>query len=165
VAGLDRAIHSCAETLERWDQLLPEGLAGVLKKLVASIRMRRPRIIVTHDHRDDDDWLDHGHHKALGALVEMAARAAANPRVPGVPPHVVEEFVTIAPKQITADVTLPVGNEMRKKLVAANKSQFEPAKFSEVAQRETERYIVRWRAKGADKPADGSLLATFAKKK
>jgi LmbE family N-acetylglucosaminyl deacetylase len=163
VQGRERAIHSCVDTLEKWDEILHEGVAGLLKKLVASIRMKRPRVIVTHDARDDDDWLDHGHHKALGALVEIAARAAADPRYAGVPPHVVEEVITIAPKQVPADLTLAVGNEMRKKLVAANTSQFEPAKFAEVAQRTDERYVVRWRAKGVDKVEGGSLLGLFAK--
>ena len=165
VAGRERAIHACHETLERWDVIIPDGVATMLKKLVTSIRMKRPRVIVTHDHRDDEDWLDHGHHKALGALVEIAARAAADPRVPGIPPHVVEELVSIAPKQFPADVTLTLGNDMRKRLVAANTSQFEPAKFAEVAQRTEERYVVRWRAKGTEKPPGGSYLAQLAKAK
>ncbi|HVH43916.1 MAG TPA: PIG-L family deacetylase [Labilithrix sp.] len=162
VKGPDRAVHSCGETLERWDALLPDGIAGLLKKLVASIRTRRPRLIVTHDHRDDDDWLDHGHHKAFGALVEMAARAAADPRVPGDPPHVIDEFVTIAPKQVPADVTLQTGAEMRKKLMAANASQFEAQKYAEISERAVERYVVRWRAVGLPPPRAGSLMASFA---
>ena len=85
-----------------------------------------------------------------------ASCAAADPKVPGGPPHVVEEFVTIAPKQAQADVTLQTGTDMRKRLMAANKSQFELQKFVEIAQRATERYVVRWRAKGAEKPAGGS---------
>jgi LmbE family N-acetylglucosaminyl deacetylase len=160
-SGRERAVHACAETLERWDVLLPDGLAGLLRKLVASIRTRKPRVIITHDYRDDEDWLDHGHHKALGAMVELAARAAADFKIPGGPPHVVEEFVTIAPKQAQADITLQTGTDMRKRLMAANKSQFELQKFTEIAQRATERYVVRWRAKGAP---PGPTLMMLTKK-
>lgn len=163
VQGPGRAVHACAETIEKWDKLLPGGIAGVLKELVASIRTRRPRVIVTHDPRDDEDWLDHGHHKALGALVDIAARAAADWHVPGGPPHVVEELITIAPKQVAPDVTLDVGIEMRKKLMAANTSQFDPKKFYEVAERGKERYVVRWRAARTPLPPGGSLLAVFTK--
>jgi hypothetical protein len=31
-----------------------------------------------------------------------------------------------------------------------HESQFQPEKYSEVAQRHTERYVIRWRAKGVD---------------
>jgi LmbE family N-acetylglucosaminyl deacetylase len=163
VRGHERAVHACGETLERWDEQLPGGIGGIVEKLVASIRSRRPRVVVTHDHRDDDDWLDHGHHKAFGALVEIAARAAADPNVPGGTPHVVEELVAIAPKQVEATITLQVGSEMRKKLIAANTSQFEAQKVAEIAPRSAERYVVRWRAKGSELPPDGSLLAAFTK--
>jgi LmbE family N-acetylglucosaminyl deacetylase len=162
VEGHDRAVHACAEVYERWDEILPGGLSGLLNKLVASIRTKKPRVIVTHDHRDDDDWLDHGHHKALGALVEMAARAAANPRAPGGPPHVVEEVVAIAPKQVNAEIQLPVGTDMRKRLMLAHASQFETQKYAEVAERKTERFVVRWRAKGVEAPG-GSVLGLLVK--
>jgi LmbE family N-acetylglucosaminyl deacetylase len=167
VEGLERAAHACAETYERWDSLLPGGLPGLLAKLVEDIRTRRPRVVVTHDPRDDEDFLDHGHHKALGALVDVAARAAADPRYPGGAPHVVEELVTIAPKQADADVTLPVGNTMRKKLMLVHASQFEAPKFADVGQRTTERFVVRWRSSskgspGAQAPRGGSLFATLA---
>lgn len=161
VKGRGRAVHACAETLERWDHVLPDGIAGTLKLLVANIRARKPRVIVTHDPRDDDDWLDHGHHKAFGILVDLAARAAADWHVPGGAPHVVEELVTIAPLQVRADIALDVGGEMRKRLMAANASQFEAQKFFEIGQRSTERFVVRWRAAGAPVSPAGSTLASL----
>jgi LmbE family N-acetylglucosaminyl deacetylase len=162
VEGLGRVTHACAETYERWDALLPAGLAGVLTKLVEDIRRRRPRVVVTHDPRDDDDFLDHGHHKALGALVDIAARAAADPRFPGGEVHVVEELTTIAPKQVEASLTLEVGSSMRKKLMTEHTSQFDATKFGEVGQRSRERYVVRWRASAAPPPTGTSLLGAFA---
>lgn len=165
VSGLARAIHSCSETYERWHELLPDGLGGLVKVLVDDIRARRPRIIVTHDARDDDDFLDHGHHKAFGALVDLAARAAADPRFPGAPLHVVEELDTIAPKQVQSDLTLPLGNEMRKRLMAEHASQFDLQKLEEVGSRTVERYVVQWRAQGAPPAPAGSLLATLVQKR
>lgn len=165
VEGHARAVHACGETLERWDQLLPGGIAGLLKKLVVSIRERKPRVIVTHDSRDDEDWLDHGHHKALGALVEMAARAAADPRAPGGPPHVIEELVMIAPKQAAPALTVPVGKDMHRRLILEHASQFEPAKVEEVANRTTERFVVRWRANGVATPPGGTILGELLKPK
>jgi LmbE family N-acetylglucosaminyl deacetylase len=164
VRGHARAVHGCDETMKRWQELLPDGIAGAMRKLVESIRNRRPRIVVTHDPRDDEDWLDHGHHKALGALVHIAVRLAADPRLAGERPHVVEELVTIAPKQVRADVTLHVKTDIRRRVMAKNISQFEPKKFAEVAQRTDERYVIAWRAQGAaSPPGGGSLLGSFLK--
>ncbi|HEY8080405.1 MAG TPA: PIG-L family deacetylase, partial [Labilithrix sp.] len=159
VEGHERAVHACGETLEKWDQTLPGGVAGLLRKLVVAIRNQRPRVIVTHDARDDEDWLDHGHHKALGMLVEMAARAAADPRAPGGEPWVVEEVVTVAPKQVETKLAFDVGIDMRKKLMFENASQFEPQKYAEVAQRSVERFVVRWDAKGVSGPVFGAMMA------
>ncbi len=164
VEGHERAVHACGETLEKWDQILPGGIAGLLRKLVVTIRNQRPRVIVTHDARDDDDWLDHGHHKALGMLVEMAARAAADPRAPGGEPFVVEEIVTIAPKQVDTKLVFDVGTDMRKKLMLEHASQFETQKYTEVAQRGVERFVVRWDVKGVDLPAEGSVFALLVKR-
>lgn len=162
VEGLARAIHSCTETYERWHELLPDGLGGLMKLLVEDIRARKPRIIVTHDARDDEDFLDHGHHKALGALVEVAARAAADFKLSGGgPPHAIEELVTIAPKQESADVTLILGNDVRKKLIAEHASQFDAQKFADVGMRTTERYVVKWRSQGAPPVTGGSRLASY----
>jgi LmbE family N-acetylglucosaminyl deacetylase len=120
--------------------------------------------VVTHDPRDDDDEiLDHGHHKALGALVEIAVRAAADERYPGGKPHVVEEFVSIAPQQVKADVTLEVGTAMRKKLMAEHASQFDLGKLTSVGARSTESFVVRWRVAGAAVPPGGSLLGAWAR--
>src|SRR4030095_2984057 len=129
------------------------------------IRTRKPRVIVTHDARDDEDFLDHGHHKAFGALVEIAARAAADPKLTGLPPFVVEELDTIAPKQVNADVNLNLGTDVRKKLMVEHASQFDVQKLTEVGTRGTERFVIRWRAKGAPPPPKGSLLAAWVHSK
>jgi LmbE family N-acetylglucosaminyl deacetylase len=158
VQGHARAVHACDETLARWNEVLPGGLGGALQKLVAMVRTHRPRVVVTHDARDDDDWLDHGHHKAFGALVDLATRLAADPRVPGGRPHAIEEMTTIAPKQVKADLTLHVGNDVRKKVMTKHLSQFDPKKFAEVSARTDERYDVRWRTI----PHGRALLGVFA---
>jgi len=161
VEGLARATHACGETYEKWHEVLPDGLGGLVKKLIEDIRTRKPRVIVTHDARDDEDFLDHGHHKAFGALVEIAARAAADPKIPGAPPHVVEELDTIARKQVNADITLNLGNTVRKRLITEHASQFDVQKFTEVGPRTQERYTVKWRAKNAAAPAGGSFLGSW----
>lgn len=161
VAGLGRATHACKATYERWHEILPDGLGGLMKTLVLDIQKRRPRVIVTHDARDDEDFLDHGHHKALGALVEIAARAAADPKIGGGEPWVVEELDTVAPKQANADMTFELGSGVRKKLMIEHASQFDLQKLSEVGQRTSERFVVRWRAKGAAAPPEPSRLASY----
>lgn len=156
--------EECEETLETWERTVSGGVADVLRRLVADIRQRRPRVILTHDARNDTHWMDHGHNKATGALVDAAARMAADPRVGQGAPHVVEELYAIAPSKARHDVSLPVGAERRRRVLALYPSQFRIDKASEAASRETEDYVLVWRAKGASVPAAGSILEELTSK-
>lgn len=57
------------ETFEKW------GKEVALERLVRIIRTARPHVIITHHGR----MKDHGHHQAVGALVQEAFDAAADP--------------------------------------------------------------------------------------
>lgn len=150
---------ACDETLEKWESTLPGGVAGILRKLVDDIRTRRPRVVVTSDPRDEGGWFEHGHNKAFGALVELAARMAADPRVTGnAPPHVVEELLAVAPSNVKADVTVKVDPAVRRKIMSEYPSQFRPDKVEDTSGRTTETYVVWWHAKGASIPPGGSIL-------
>jgi LmbE family N-acetylglucosaminyl deacetylase len=153
-------VTACSDAIERWSKTLPGGIADVLRRLVTDIRARRPRVIITHDPRDDSHWMEHGHNKGFGALVEMAARMAADPRVTvaGKEPHVVQEVLAIAPQGVNPDVSLTVGSELRMKAIGEYPSQFRHDKAAELASRKVEDYVVRWRAKGAVVPPVGSII-------
>jgi LmbE family N-acetylglucosaminyl deacetylase len=153
----------CEEALETWNDSLTGGVSEMLRKLVIDIRKRRPRVIITHDPRNDSHWMDHGHNKAIGALVEAAARMAADGRYDGGWPHTVEEVVNIAPAGVHTDVSVPVGVPMRRKVLALYPSQFRVDKASEASMRSTEDYVLVWRAKGAPTPAGGTLLGELTK--
>jgi LmbE family N-acetylglucosaminyl deacetylase len=148
---------SCSEALAHWDRTLPGGVRGVLERLVADMRRRRPRVVITLDPRDDPQASHHGHHRAVGVLVELAARAAADRSIGEGPPHVVEELLTFAPKDAPFDVSLDVGSEARLAMLAEYPSQFR--EFDDLARRTTEHFVVRWRARGARAPELLSELA------
>ena len=162
-AGSDNADFgktlSCEETLEKWEQSLPGGVANVLHKLVDDIRTRRPRVVITSDPRDEGGWFEHGHNKAFGALVELAARMAADPRVTSNEnPHVVQELLTVAPSNVKPDVSITVGEGARRKVLSLYPSQFRYDKVEDTSGRKVEDYAVVWRAKGVTVPPAGSIL-------
>lgn len=155
---------SCSETVTRWQASVPGGIAGILHRLVADIRARRPRVIITLDPRDDPQSSHHGHHKAVGVLVDAAVRLAADPLVTaGGAPHVVEELLTTAPQGQHADVEIPVSVAARLSMLTAYGSQFVPEKLAvdPVAQRKTDAFVLRWRATGAPVPRSGTRLMDF----
>lgn len=154
---------SCEETLRRWNAGVPGGVAGMLGRLVADLRQRRPRVVITLDPRDDPQGSRHGHHKAAGVLVELAARAAADPSVPGGAPHVVEEVLTFAPKGVAGEVKLVTGNQVRLAMLREYRSQFRPADLEGLAERLEEHFVLRWRPAGVRVPAEaGSVLGSLA---
>ena len=163
-ANIDYAwTTSCHDALAHWQQTQPEGLAGMLRVLVADLRMRRPRVVITLDPRDDPQASHHGHHEAVGVLVATAARLAADPRVhDGREPHAIEELLTTAPRGLPPEQTVHVTVDVaaRVHMLEAYASQFLPAELATdpVAQRPTEQFVLRWRATGAPPAAKGSRL-------
>jgi LmbE family N-acetylglucosaminyl deacetylase len=155
---------SCSDTLAHWQGSLPGGLAGMLRVLVADLRTRRPRFVITLDPRDDPQASHHGHHKAVGVLVEAAARLAADPHVrDGHEPHAIEELLAAAPRDLppAETVTIPVNVSARVHMLEAYTSQFvsEELAVDPVAQRPLEGFVLRWRATGAPPaPARSGLL-------
>lgn len=152
---------SCSETISRWNASLPGGVVGVLRRLVADIRTRRPRVIITLDPRDDPQSSHHGHHKAVGVLVDAAARLAGDPSVRDQSaPHVVEELWSTAPQGSRADAVVPVDKAARLSMLTAYASQFVPEKLAvdPVAQRPNDEFVLRWRAVHAPPAKDGSRL-------
>lgn len=116
---------SCKETLARWTSSLPGALAGMIERVAVDIRQRRPRVVMTMDPRDDPQGSHHGHHKALGVVVDLAARIAADPSFAlNAPPHAVEEFITFAPRGLPADITIETGPEPRFSMIREYKTQF-----------------------------------------
>ena len=150
---------SCSESLDHWEKTLPGGLRGVLTKMIADIRGRRPRVLLTLDPRDDPQATHHGHHKAVGVLAELAARLAADPSVSGTP-HAIEELVTMAPRDEAA-ITIAVDAHARRRALDAHASQFWPKDLDGFGMRPEERFVVRWRAKGAPAVPKDSALFTF----
>ena len=152
---------SCGEALAHWDKTLPGGIRGTLEHLVVDLRTRRPRVVLTLDPRDDPQASHHGHHKAVGMLAELAARAAADPAVTvGGAPHVVEEVLSFAPQGTKADVAMEVGAEARLAMLAEYPSQFR--ELDDVARRSVEHFILRWRARGVTPGRGGSVVADLA---
>ena len=154
---------SCEDTLVHWQATLPDGIVGALRRLVADLRVRRPRVVITLDPHDDPQASHHGHHKAAGVLVEAAARLAADPRVrDGAEPHVIEELLTCAPQGLPIDqtVSVPVDVSARLRMLSAYASQFLPETLAvdPVAQRPNEQFVLRWRATGAPATREGSRL-------
>jgi LmbE family N-acetylglucosaminyl deacetylase len=148
---------SCTEALRHWDGAVADGVRGMLARLVADLRMRRPRAVITLDPRDDPQASHHGHHKAVGMLAELAARAAADPAIPtGGPPHVVEEVLSFAPQGTRPDVAFEVGSDARVAMLSEYPSQFR--EMDELARRAVEHFAVRWRASGVAVPPAGSVV-------
>jgi LmbE family N-acetylglucosaminyl deacetylase len=137
---------SCKETLDRWNASVPGGLAAVLRGMVADLRRRRPRVVITLDPRDDPESSHHGHHKAVGALVGVATRLAADPRVRGGPVHVAEGLLTTAPAGAEHAIAVDVDVRARRKMLAAYRSQFLPEDLETnvVANRAREEFVVVW---------------------
>ncbi|MBX7222667.1 MAG: PIG-L family deacetylase [Blastocatellia bacterium] len=61
---------SSAEALERW------GHTEALRRLVLKIRQLRPDVVITHH----DTKTGHGHHQAVGVLIQEAFETAADPQ-------------------------------------------------------------------------------------
>jgi LmbE family N-acetylglucosaminyl deacetylase len=137
---------SCVETLDRWNASAPGGLPALVRGIVADVRRRRPRVVITLDPRDDPESSHHGHHKAVGALVAVAARLAADPRIEAGPIHVVEELLTTAPAGVPADVEIEVDVAARRKMLEAYPSQFVPEELASnaIANRPREGFVVVW---------------------
>jgi LmbE family N-acetylglucosaminyl deacetylase len=154
---------SCEEALRLWNAKVPGGVTEMLKKLIDDLRTRRPRIVITFDPRNDPEGSNHGHHKAVGVLVELAARAAGDSTVPGGKPHVVEEVLAFAPKDQPGDISLATGNEVRLAMLREYRSQMKPADLkTPLAERFEEHFVVRWRPAGISAPSEGSILAAIA---
>jgi LmbE family N-acetylglucosaminyl deacetylase len=147
---------SCPEALDHWEKHLHGGLRGVLRKMVADIRRRRPQVVLTLDPRDDPHPSHHGHHKAVGVLAELSARLAADPSVPGTP-HAVSEVVTMAPADASA-IVIRVDANARRRALDAHASQFWPKDLNGFGMRPEERFVVRWRATGAPPAPGGTVL-------
>jgi LmbE family N-acetylglucosaminyl deacetylase len=136
---------SCSEALAHWDKALPGGVRGMLEVIVEDIRARKPRVVITLDPRDDPQASHHGHHKAVGVLAELAARAAADPSYVvrgGAPPHVVATLLTFAPQGVAPDLSLNVGSEARVAMLGEYPSQFQ--ELDDLAKRKVEQFVVRW---------------------
>lgn len=86
---------SARETFTKWDR------DALLAKTVAALRRTRPDIVLTHH----DTVSGHGHHQAVGWLIQEAIQAAADPsRFPeqlksGLPPWRVKRFYVYARPQ------------------------------------------------------------------
>lgn len=145
---------SCEESLATWDRTLPGGLRAVLVRMVTDLRQRRPRIVITLDPRDDPQASHHGHHKAVGVLAELAARLAGDPDTTvGGAPYVVEEVLTTAPADSAADVVVSVDPAARRRALLSHASQFWPKDLDGFGMRPDERFVLRWRARGAGSDA------------
>jgi LmbE family N-acetylglucosaminyl deacetylase len=153
---------SCEDTLRLWNAKVPGGVTEMLKRLIEDLRQRRPRIVITLDPRDDPQGSGHGHHKAVGVLVELAARAAADSTVPGGTPHTVEELLSFAPKDVIGEVSLATGSDRRLAMLREYRSQFRPVDLKGLAERFEEHYVLRWRPVGITAPAEGSILGSIA---
>jgi LmbE family N-acetylglucosaminyl deacetylase len=159
---------SCPDALAAWQRTLPGGLEGMLRRVVADLRARRPRVVITLDPRDDPQASQHGHHKAVGVVVDAAARLAADPRVrDGGAPLVIEELLTTAPHELPAGETVAVAVDVRARvhILEAYPSQFssEGLAVDPVAQRPEEQFVMRWRAAGAPAVHEGARLLDLVK--
>jgi LmbE family N-acetylglucosaminyl deacetylase len=158
----DAYTTSCADALAHWQRSLPGGVAGMLRRVVSDLRMRRPRVVITLDPRDDPQASHHGHHKAVGVIVEAAARLAADPRVPGGEPLAIEELLTTAPRDLpeAQTVNVPVEVAARVHALGAYPSQFTPEELAvdPIAQRPREQFVLRWRAVGAPPAASSARV-------
>lgn len=154
---------SAEQALRTWDTQLSGGLTGMVRLLVEDIRVKKPQVLITLDPRDDPHPSGHGHHKAVGILVDLAARMAADPQVKTAhPPHVVEEVLSFAPAGQLPAVRLTVTPEDRTALLAAHASQFTPEVLqSPLATRIHEDFMLRWRAHRVKRPSEGSVLESL----
>jgi LmbE family N-acetylglucosaminyl deacetylase len=159
---------SCADTLAAWQRTLPGGLEGMLRRVVTDLRARRPRVVITLDPRDDPQGSQHGHHKAVGAVVDAAVRLAADPGVrESGAPVVIEELLTTAPRVLPAGETVTVAVDVRARvrMLEAYPSQFSPEELAvdPIAQRPEEQFVVRWRAARAPSVHEGARLLELVK--
>jgi LmbE family N-acetylglucosaminyl deacetylase len=152
--------QSCEDAMVTWERTLPGGAAGVLGRIVADLRARRPRVVITLDRRDDPQGSLHGHHRATGALVELGARFAATTAAPDLgAPFAVEELLVLVPKGVTPDVVLTVDPAARRRALEAYASQFKPEDISGFGSRPSEGFVVAWRAREAPAVARRTRLA------
>ena len=137
---------SCKESLEHWNANLAGGLHAIVATLVDDMARRRPRVVLTLDPRDDPQASHHGHHKAVGVLVDAAARIAVADAGAGV-----EELVTMAPADAPPETVLvvPADPHVRRHVLEAHASQFWPKDLDGFGMRPDERFVVRWRASTA----------------
>ena len=149
---------SCTDTMAHWQQNLQGGVSGILSRLVDDIRARRPRVIVTMDPRDDPGGSQHGHHKAMGVLVELAARLAADPGLDSGSPHHVQELWTFAPKGQPHTLEIKVDPAARLAMLKAHSSQFLAKHLTGFGARPKEHFVLRWRAKNTPEDSGGTLL-------
>lgn len=144
-----------SETLIHWNQNLPGGLAESLRRMVEQIRAERPRVLISLDPAEDPTGTGHGHHKAIGRLVAEAFALAADPAFSEGRPHVVEEYLSFAPKGVAAPVSFAVNPHERVRLLSAHASQFVPGDLQGPGMRPTEGFLVRWRANPKAPPGAG----------
>lgn len=141
---------SCEEAMSTWNERVPGGAPSILARLVGDIRARRPRVVVTLDRRDDPGGSLHGHHRAIGALAELAARVASTDVAPELGrPVTVEELLVLAPKDVEPQIVVTVDPATRQRALQAYASQFTPADVSGFGARATEGFVLVWRAAGA----------------
>lgn len=146
-ANVDDAFTvECTRALAHWDATLGGGLEGFVSRLVADIRERRPTVVLTLDPRDDPQGSSHGHHEAVGVLVDLAVRLAADPRSGSGIPHRVRELWTFAPQGVTPDLVVDVNPEDRLAMLRAYASQFRPEDLAGFGSRPQEHFVLRWRA-------------------
>jgi LmbE family N-acetylglucosaminyl deacetylase len=150
---------STPETLKRWDEELPGGLEGIIRSLVADIRRRKPDVIVTLMQDDTSPrFEEHGHHKAMGLLVDLAARLAGDPAFGRGKPHVVREVLSASGRSPDA-IEIPVDKEDRRAAMKKYPSQFlEEMLHGGSWEAPFERFRLIWRVQGSHPSEGGSLL-------
>ncbi|MBK7862148.1 MAG: PIG-L family deacetylase [Archangiaceae bacterium] len=162
--GLDYGYtRSTAEVLTRWDTLAPGGLDGMLSRMVADLRARKPDLVLALMESNPEE---HGAHKASAILVDLAARLAADPSYGSGAPHVVRELVIIG-SAASHDLRVDVDKDAWRHTMGAYRTQFLEPMISETDHfirgddTSHEQYTVRWSAHGAVNPAGESLFASL----
>jgi LmbE family N-acetylglucosaminyl deacetylase len=149
---------SCDDAMAMWERALPGGVDGLFRRVVEDLRKRRPRVVVTLDRRDDPQGSRHGHHRAVGVVVELAARYAALDAAKELgAPVAIEELAILTPLGEAPEVTIAVDPAARRSALEAYGSQFKAEDLDGFGARPSEGFRVAWRAIGV--PGVRSRLA------
>lgn len=116
--GLDFEFTTSPEhTLAYWQAHVPGGLRTIEHRIRDTVLAYRPRVVLSMDVRDDPSGTKHGHHRAIGMLVERALS-----KLPQCTPH---ERWSFAPKDMKPDMSVRVEVSERLTLLHAHASQFD----------------------------------------